>query len=110
MSGFRIDLITICTILALSESARGVVLSTINLYVTSLHGSTFELSVAISLFSVGRLVASLWFGYYLSYFNTETSTNHLKALIHAMYVVTIGHFFYLLASVSGLWLLFIARL
>ena len=59
---FWVSFSFLCVVLALAEAARGIVLSTLSLYVSSLGGSPSLLGVMVAAFSVGRLVSSMVYG------------------------------------------------
>ena len=66
-----VDFSLVCAVLLLAESARGVVIGTLSLYLDSLGGDAFFLGIVVSAFSFGRLIASFAFGALADFWSTR---------------------------------------
>lgn len=89
-----IDFILVNVVILLAESARGVVLGTLWAYIDSLGGTQFYLAVLVSVFSVGRLIASIVLG---------MLSDHLpvrSVLIISCVVCVVGNFLYVFSGNS----------
>ena len=104
---FWVNLTFLCAVLGLCEAARGIVIPTLSLYVTSLGGSSTFLSVVVAAFSVGRLTSSVVLGYISDYCG-------MRAIISTSVAITcIGHVLFIAAdgvSTGGLYLLLTSRI
>jgi MFS family permease len=101
---FWLNFAFLCAVLTVSEAARGLVIPTLSLYVSSLGGSSFYLSLIVAAFSVGRLVSSVVFGCVSDVFPLRT------LLIASLALSILGHVFSAHVSVFSLYVLFTARL
>jgi MFS family permease len=89
---FMFEFILICLALNLSETSRGLVIPTLNEFVESLGGNSLFLSFVVAVFSLGRLISSLVYGYMADH-------NSLKQILFLTFsVMTIGNFTYILSE------------
>lgn len=89
---FWLNFVSLCSVLALSECARGIVTPVLSLYTNELHGSPFMISVVVAAFSIGRLIASFVYGLL-----TDRLSIRL-ILCSALLVTIVGHILYILAE------------
>ena len=96
---FWVNFVCLCIVLAVSEAARGIVTPVLSLFVSTLGGSPFFLSLVVAAFSIGRLVASLVLG---------VLSDHVHVrwiLLAALCITVLGHVLFVLAETGGLWAL-----
>ena len=98
------DFSLVCAVLLLAESARGVVIGTLSLYLEELGGDSFFLGIAVSAFSVGRLIASFAFGALADFWSTRA------VLLLSSAACMAGNFLFCFAgAVSSKWVLLFSR-
>jgi len=78
-----------------SESSRGLTLPTLYLFVIHLGGGIQELSILISIFSVGRLVGSTLFGKMTDLMSAR------ETYVSSILISLLGNFIYILADMNG---------
>ncbi|ELR21735.1 transporter, major facilitator subfamily protein [Acanthamoeba castellanii str. Neff] len=122
---WRPQVLAVLFILFLAEAARGIVLPTISTYVDKARPSTHpffastsflvggdksQLGLAISLFSVGRLVGAPVLGWWYSVnhflYNKRSA---LEVLTVALLIGVAGNIMFSFAAVSGIYVLLISR-
>lgn len=109
LSRFFIDFLFINLILAISESARGIVIPTLSSCVSSINASKFFLNVCIAAFSGGRLLSSYLNGVMLDggYSPTRLLTPTVFSLLLSLSLTLIGSIVYIYSS--SIWMLIISR-
>lgn len=100
---WRPQVLAVLFILFLAEAARGIVLPTISTYVDKVGGDKSQLGLAISLFSVGRLVGAPVLGWW---YNKRSA---LEVLTVALLIGVAGNIMFSFAAVSGIYVLLISR-
>lgn len=100
---WRPQVLAVLFILFLAEAARGIVLPTISTYVEKVGGDKSQLGLAISLFSVGRLVGAPVLGWW---YNKRSA---LEVLTVALLIGVAGNIMFSFAAVGGIYVLLISR-
>lgn len=103
------DLVIDNVVLLVSEASRGVVLSTLFSYIVEVTGGAQDdharsmLSIAIALFSVGRLLASTVLGYWID------RSRPRVVLFWSLLLHAIGQVLYGFGGTWGLWAIMLSR-
>jgi hypothetical protein len=97
LPGFFIEFCLIALTLSLSETSRGLVIPTLNQFVTGggptdLNASNFFLSVVVAAFSVGRLAASLIYSY------MADNSSMKVILIFTLFIMIAGNITYIISA------------
>ena len=99
-----VDFALVCAVLLLAESARGVVIGTLSLYLDTLGGDEFFLGIVVSAFSLGRLIASFAFGALADFWSTRA------VLLLSTVACMAGNFMFCMAgSLASKWVLLFSR-
>eukprot|EP01113_Clastostelium_recurvatum_P049540 TRINITY_DN9195_c0_g1_i4.p1 TRINITY_DN9195_c0_g1~~TRINITY_DN9195_c0_g1_i4.p1 ORF type:complete len:550 (+),score=103.44 TRINITY_DN9195_c0_g1_i4:84-1733(+) len=98
-----VDLLIVLFILLLSESARGIVLPTLVLYVGSVGGDATWLGWTVGAFSTGRFVSTIGLGY------ISTQSAYKRVLAVSVLICVIGNALYATSYAGGIIMLLISR-
>jgi MFS family permease len=98
------EILAVLFVLLLTEASRGIILPTLSTFVEYLNGDSLILSLAVSLFSVGRFVGAPFLGWWYN------KRGAMEVLAVALGIGVLANLAYTFAYISDKYVLLISRL